>query len=226
MKACSCSQYNDEPQVGSIGDSVYRGKSESSCNNAEYRGKSGPNYTVVSSDRLVSVQCSLPPSCDSKLVTKNINTSLLQVDGEVCSEDASELLDACKEYLKNLLNDKYDKFEILALASKFNIIVSDELSFSRQKYLLQLKVLENILKEDQSDYYRRIQEETLRIFSYSKPKGFSCCLIGCLFSADRHRNYVKHLQLIHPSHNKISCNFDHKCKRVVLLNSLITLTLA
>ena len=140
---------------------------------------------------------------------------MLQVDGETpCIEEPCDLLNKCKDILKKLLNDEYDKFEIMSLASKFSVSLLQESSFSRQKYLLQLRVLENIMKEDKTDNYNRIYEETLRLINVVKPKGYRCCLIGCPFTADRHSNYVKHLQQVHPGLDRLACNFQLKCKRV------------
>ena len=151
---------------------------------------------------------------EKKCEDKGVCMAIPQLDGDTGEvEDSDELLIECKEILTKLLNNDYDKFEILALAVKFDVNINDDASFSKQMYLLQLKVLENILKEDESEYYRRIYEETLLQTHIEKPTGYRCCLIGCLFRADRHRNYIHHLSQIHPNHNKFACKFLNKCRR-------------
>ena len=37
--------------------------------------------------------------------------------------------------------------------------------------------------------------------------------MGCLFIADRHRNYVKHIRTVHPNQNRVVCKFNHQCRR-------------
>ena len=46
-----------------------------------------------------------------------------------------------------------------------------------------------------------------------KSSGYSCCLPGCPYNADRHKSYVKHLKQIHPNYHILSCQFRHNCKR-------------
>ena len=138
---------------------------------------------------------------------------IIQLDGETGEVGSIELLEDCKNVLNKLLKNDYDKFDVLALAQKFEVNLQDEASFSRKKYLLQIKVLENILREEDDEYYVRILEETKAMCNFRKSTGYSCCLVGCLFSTDRHRSYVKHLQQFHSSHQKLACNFRQKCQR-------------
>ena len=144
---------------------------------------------------------------------------IVQLDGETGEHleesvnVAANTLEKYKSVLTNLLGDKYDKFEVMSLARKFDINLESESSFSQQKYILQKHVLENILKEDESDRYSQLLKETNQLCSFKSPPGYSCCLIGCTFRADRHRNYVKHVQQVHSTYHKFSCQFGHKCTR-------------
>ena len=144
-----------------------------------------------------------------------------QLDGGPGSEDPASMLDRCKHVLDNLLRDKYDSFEVLSLAREFGIDIQIESSLSKQKLLLQKCVLDNIIKEDQSDYFRRLLKETEQMFSFQKRPGFSCCLAGCLFYADRHKSYIKHLQQVHSTYHRFSCQFRHKCNREFSLIGLL-----
>ena len=156
-----------------------------------------------------SVISALKPDALSNLLVER----LPQLDGESGEVGSNEMLMECKNVLTKLLRDDFDKFDVLALSNKFDVTIEQDASFSRKKYLLQIKVLENIMKEDDDEYYPRIMEETMKMCSYKKSTGYSCCLVGCLFSTDGHRSYVKHLQQIHSTHQKLACNFRHKCQR-------------
>ena len=59
----------------------------------------------------------------------------IQVGGETtCAESEernNQTLDFCKQVLKNLQLDSYDKFEVLNLFVKFNLDITMETSFSK-----------------------------------------------------------------------------------------------
>ena len=127
-------------------------------------------------------------------------------------------MDQCevfKDLLHNLVSDKLDQFEVLDMVRKYSVNLDDEQSFSRQKYILQKFVLEQLLKEEteESDNFSSLLEEIKRHLNLRKGSGFSCCLSGCLFNADRHRTYLQHLKTVHHNYEKLVCNFKKKCKR-------------
>ena len=138
----------------------------------------------------------------------------MQVDGNSDAAEASEGLTRCKEILERLLRNQYDQFEVLSLINRFNVAdLQNESSFSRQKYLLQKHVLECIVREDNSDTYVQLLEETLGFCQSRRPPGYHCCLAGCSFRASEHKNYVKHLQRVHLTFQKMACNYKHECRR-------------
>ena len=124
-----------------------------------------------------------------------------------------------EQYLKNILsklmNDFVDQFEVMELARKFSVDLSNEESFSKQKYLLQKSVLEQILKsETENDrYFTRLLEETRRNLNFSKTRNYLCCLVGCLFATEKHRSYIHHLKSVHHTYDRLECNFMHQCRR-------------
>ena len=119
------------------------------------------------------------------------------------------------DILFKLLNEKIDKFEILEIAGKFSVDISVEESFSKQKYIIQKFVLEQLMKveTEKSRYFSRLLEETDSHLNLSKTGGYLCCLVGCLFSAPRHRFYIQHLKSVHHNYEKLVCNFKKYCKR-------------
>ena len=40
-----------------------------------------------------------------------------------------------------------------------------------------------------------------------------CCLVGCLFSTEKHRIYLQHLKAVHFRHDQLICNFRKQCVR-------------
>lgn len=139
---------------------------------------------------------------------------IMQVDGN--TDDAvegSDGLNLCKQILDRLLKNECDQFEILSFGNKFQVDLQKESSFSRQKYLLQKHIIECIIREDRNDYYARLLEETVGLCQLRRPQGYHCCLAGCCFKADRHKNYVQHLQKVHSNFHKLACKYKHECKR-------------
>ena len=144
---------------------------------------------------------------------------IMQVDGEN-GDDIEEnvgsfvqaSLDFCKNILSYLQRESYDKFEILNLCVKFEVDASD-FNFSKQKYLLKKKVIENIVKEDDSEYHRRLLEETVAHLNIKKDSSYKCCLVGCLFTTPIHEKYISHLRAVHVKYNRYLCQYKHNCER-------------
>ena len=94
-----------------------------------------------------------------------------------------------------------DRVNIIHHLNIFDDNVNDESSFLSLKLRLQLQVLRSIMKEDKSEYYSRLMNETesLLIFHHSKleKRMFNCSLVGCLFKCTRHRDYIRHMQSKH-----------------------------
>ena len=138
-------------------------------------------------------------------------------------QNVSNPQEVFKDILSKLLDDKLDKFEILKIAGKFSVNLYEEESFSKQKYILQKFVLEQLLKVEtqSSNYFSRLLKETESQLNLSKPAGYLCCLVGCLFSAPHHRTYLLHLKSVHHNYEKLICNFMKKCKREFATLSLL-----
>ena len=154
---------------------------------------------------------------DAVNVNSEFQDTILQVDGEtmVTDLDLEETagLILYKQVLDKLLRDQYDQFEILSLGNKLQVDIQSETNFSQQKYFIQKHILECILREDGSNHYLRLLEETMGLCNFKKVPGYSCCLTGCSFRSDRHRGYVKHLQKVHSNFHKLACKFKHTCTR-------------
>ena len=123
------------------------------------------------------------------------------------------VLDGLKNDLTKILMNKVDQFEILNLAQRLSQDISYEESFSRQKYLVQKAVLEQILKSDHCDYFERLLQETNCFLKIKKTTKFLCCMVGCLFETDKHRSYLQHLKKVHSTYDELVCNFMHQCRR-------------
>ena len=87
-----------------------------------------------------------------------------------------------------------------------------------EKLILLIKkvVLEDILKTDcDRNFYNICLSATKNSLSLwgIVATGYPCCIIGCRFKGDRHRNYVQHLMKSHPNLKNVICNFKKDCRR-------------
>ena len=145
-------------------------------------------------------------------------TNIMQVDGadeddlEDPYDNAQASIEYCKDILGNLQRDSYDRFQVLNFCEKFELNAG-EFTFSKQKLLLQRRVIENIIRHDASDNYKRLLEETDSHLNIKQDSSYKCCLIGCLFSSPYHRKYINHLRTVHVKYNRYLCQFRHKCDR-------------
>ena len=90
--------------------------------------------------------------------------------GEGVHEDGAEgvgqlgshVVQEWKSLLASLLEDKLDKFEVLAVARKLSLKLPEKRSFSQQKYILLQLLLLQLIKSDQgrTSYYKRLLTET------------------------------------------------------------------
>ena len=146
-----------------------------------------------------------------------VSADLVQVysGGGWVAQPGSHVVKEWKASLKSLLEDTLDKFEVLDLARKFLIILPQDKSFSQQKYVVQRFLLLQLLKADQdsASYYERLLGETERSLDARKGDPYMCCLVGCLFSTEKHRCYLQHLKAVHFKHNHFVCNFKKLCVR-------------
>ena len=138
-----------------------------------------------------------------------------QVDGEndIIEEIAERsTVDNIKSDLSRLIQNKLDKFEVLNISRTFGLDTSDQARFSTLKLQLQKVMIENILKEDNQEYYLNLLNVTNQQLNKFKETGYACSLVGCSYRAQGHRQYIRHVKEIHPTHNKFTCNFMNKCK--------------
>jgi hypothetical protein len=126
-----------------------------------------------------------------------------------------------RDILSKLLDSRFDQFEILNLARKFSIQLPQDMSLSKQTLVIQKFVLEQLLKSGQSEYYTRLLNETEGHLQLRKRNIFVCCLVGCLFSTELHKKYLKHLKSVHSNHNRLVCNYKKICKRQFSTFSLL-----
>ena len=119
------------------------------------------------------------------------------------------------DILSRLLRDELDEFEVLNMGNKYSVNLANEESLSKQKYLLQKFILQQLLKMETifSNYHSRLLKETESHLNWEVPDVYLCCFVGCLHSSPRHRMYLQHLKAVHYNSNKLVCNFKKTCKR-------------
>ena len=120
--------------------------------------------------------------------------------------------------LKCILNSvaKMDKFQVVGELHRFALgDVPDDIL--HMKLVLKKVLIEEILKEEtanRDEFKTKLREITISLAEKSESR-YVCCLSGCRFRYDRHREYVKHIKVTHPNLKNIVCNFNHKCVRIL-----------
>ena len=107
-----------------------------------------------------------------------------------------------------------DRFEIRTSLERFSFPIQENESTERLRLQLKKVLIEEILKDDISEenFFRGCLLDTLSALAVSQV-GYGCCLSGCRFQGERHRNYIVHLNKDHPNIKSVLCNFAHLCKR-------------
>ena len=159
-----------------------------------------------------------PGEADPPPNTEEEDTDVGDTDGV----DTDDVLENLKKSFKKLLSNEYDQFEVLSLAQKLSVDVINESSFSQMKYIVQKSVLEQILKSESSERYKRHLEETMVRIQRKEAKKYLCCLVGCLFEANKHQEYLYHMKRVHSTHNQFVCHFQHTCCRQFSTVGLLT----
>ena len=124
-----------------------------------------------------------------------------------------------KLLLSNLLANRLDRVTVIYNLQKLKLDFDDDLPFVVLKYRLQLQIVELLSKEiqdeSQSLYFEALKKEMLAYLEFYQNREqktvFHCCLVGCLFTAKKHRSYIRHLQQNHPRDCNLVCQFGHKC---------------
>ena len=118
---------------------------------------------------------------------------------------------------QNILN--LDVIQIKSKLDLFSVQFSEDDSPEKLRNLLKKSLLEEILKAEIEDrqFYEVCLNETIVSLAFAasgrKPE-YSCCLIGCKFQTERHRDYIIHIRRHHPNIKKITCNFRKQCLRI------------
>ena len=112
--------------------------------------------------------------------------------------------------------DSCDYVELNFHARKLHIYVNEDVDiFDVIKNRVKKGVLEEILKLNPRDMpkYKAILEQVKNnIQKISIP--YQCCFSGCRFEARQHRDYVRHIKVVHPRVDNVKCNYRKSCLRV------------
>ena len=110
-----------------------------------------------------------------------------------------------------------DRFQLISELNRFFVHDVNQDKLNQMKLQLEKVLLEEILKVevDNRNVYDERLEATLRLLEH-KSKLYGCCLIGCRFEGNRHREYIKHIRTSHPRLANVICKFKHRCVRSFL----------
>ena len=109
-----------------------------------------------------------------------------------------------------------DLLQIKTHLDLFHHQYDQEEDIERLRNILKKALAEEICKSDLNVENKLFFEtclQEIRSWLSTVDTGFPCCLIGCKFIGDRHRNYVAHIRKDHPNAQNIVCNFKRKCRR-------------
>ena len=138
-------------------------------------------------------------------------------------------MESQKELLKSILQNQLDRANLLSNLRKYKVSFDEESSFVILKYKLKLKLLENISHGDCDVNERvdidRMKKETEEFLKFHNEKlsrvKFKCTLAGCLFECGKHRDYIRHLQRVHPQETNLGCQYGFICKSAFASISLL-----
>ena len=93
--------------------------------------------------------------------------------------------------------DQMDFFQVVSELNRFLVLTNKQDDLNLMKLQLKRVLLQEILKVevDDRDHYDERLATTLQLLEY-KSKLYGCCLIGCRFEGNGHREYVKHIRTI------------------------------
>ena len=88
-----------------------------------------------------------------------------------------------------------------------------EESTERLRLHLRKAILEEINKfAHPTATYKNLLLVTVKELGFSET-GFKCCLSGCRYKGERHREYVQHIKAEHPNIQNVLCNYQKECQR-------------
>ena len=123
------------------------------------------------------------------------------------------------ETLQRVLRNELSRSQILDESKRLRLLQRDSQDFSTVKYVLQIGLLEEIMKSENltnREYYASLLQSSLERLNLKsrREQGYRCFLSGCFFSGRRHREYINHLVKAHSNREKFTCNFKMECKRI------------
>ena len=125
-------------------------------------------------------------------------------------EEASSLV----KVLDNLRN--LDQLELIVNLNSLSVQYSQDWECEKLRMLLKKVLLEEILKTkcDTNLYTVCLNETNVALNNWGQvDAGYLCCIMGCRFSCDKHRMYIRHLRKNHSSLKNVLCNFKKECKQ-------------
>ena len=119
-------------------------------------------------------------------------------------------MDAQRELLKASIQNQLDRVKLLTNLKRYKANYNEESSTVILKYKLRLKLLENIIQSARDELEKleciRLTKEAEEFLKFHNEKlsseNFKCTLAGCLYECNRHRDYLRHLQRVHPQESQ------------------------
>ena len=139
-------------------------------------------------------------------------------------------MEALKTLLISVSQNQMDRISLMNSLLKFKVNFSEESTSMILSYRLRLVLLERLVVQEDNIMrkadYQRLKCEAENYLKYHQEKlvsaKYKCSLAGCLFECTRHRDYLRHVNKVHPNERNMKCQYGLTCTQafssLVLLN--------
>ena len=129
-------------------------------------------------------------------------------------------MESQKVLLNSIVKNQLDRVKLLSNLKKYKVNFDQESPHVLLKYKLKLALLENLSNsattDIEADNFARLKKETEDFLKFHNEKlsrvKYKCTLVGCLYDCNKHRDYLRHLQRVHPEESKLGCQYGLTCK--------------
>ena len=133
------------------------------------------------------------------------------------------MMEAQRLILQSIQKNQLDRVQLISYLNRYQIDFDVNSPLVILKFKLKLRLLDNLIQYCHNDNevvskYTSLKNESENFLRYHNEKvtssNFKCTFSGCLFESRVHREYMRHLQRVHPNADRLVCKFGRKCMRV------------
>ena len=130
-------------------------------------------------------------------------------------------METLKTMLISLLHNQMDRVTLMNSLFKLKVDFSEESTSVILSYRLRVVILERLINQEDNVIrkanYQRLKCEAEAYLKYQQEKldcaKYKCSLAGCLFECTRHRDYLRHVNRVHPKEGNLKCQYGLTCSQ-------------